>query len=87
MNVVQFFGKVLSEKSEKPSTACNGIIRLAIKDAKFNPDDINSKDLEIVFRTSLKERLEKVGIPDAGAISKHMLLELRKNQALFVLGV
>ena len=84
---MQFFGKILSEKAGKPPIACNGLIRLSIKDAKFNPDDINPKDLEHVFRSSLKERLEKVGIPEAGNISKHMLLELRKNQALFVLGV
>ena len=85
MNVSKFFGQILSEKIGRKELACAGIVRLAIKDGGKNPETINSNDLQKIFKTTLKTRLENAGIDNANDVSKHMLLELTKNHALFVM--
>ena len=85
MNTTKFFGQILSEKIGKKEIACSGILRLAIKDGGKNPDSINVNDLQTIFRTTLKTRLENVGIDNPNDVAKHMLSQLTKNHALFVM--
>jgi len=85
VNVSKFFGHILSEKICKKELACAGIVRLAIKDGGKNPETININDLQKIFSTTLKTRLENVGIDNANDVAKFMLSELTKNHALFVM--
>jgi len=85
MNTSKFFGQILSEKIGKKELACAGIVRLAIKDGGKNPETINANDLQKIFKTTLKTRLENVGINNANEVAKYMLSQLTKNHALFVM--
>lgn len=85
MNITKFFGQILSEKIGKKELACSGIVRLAIKDGGKNPEMINANDLQKIFQTTLITRLENIGIDNANDVSKHMLSQLTKNHALFVM--
>jgi len=60
-------------------------VRLAIKDGGKNPDSINANDLQKIFRSTFKTRLENIGIDHANDVAKYMVTQLTKNHALFVM--
>ena len=64
---------------------CNGIIRLAFKEADIDPDACNYEDYKKVFNNFLKERLEKIGIDNAADVVEYIISELVNNQAVFTM--
>lgn len=85
MNIVQFFGHVLSEKIGQKAIACSGIIRLSIKDSNKDPETITANELKEVFENSLLERLQRIGFDNANEVSNYMTSQLMKNHAIFVM--
>jgi len=85
VNVPKFFGQILSEKIGKKEIACSGILRFAIKDGGKDPESINVNELQTIFKTTLKTRLENIGVDNPNDIAKYMLSQLTKNHALFVM--
>ena len=65
--------------------ACNGIIRLAFKDANLAPSTSGFKEYKEVFSKHLKLRLEKVGVENSNEIVNSLGSKLVDNQILFTL--
>ena len=85
MNIVQFFGQILSEKIGHKAIACSGIVRLSIKDANKDPEFITANELKEIFRDTLKDRLQRIGIENYNEVSNYMSAQLMKNHAIFVM--
>ena len=83
--IVKFFGNILAELIEKKVIIAAGIIRLAIKDAGKDPSLLKPKDLELVFKGALKNRLDRIDIANSSGICNQMLLKLRANHEIFVM--
>jgi len=86
MDVIQHFGDVLSEKIGKPPIACRGLIRFCLKDELGTAENPSFDDTLKAFNNSLKNRLENVGITNAGSIVKDMISELKHIQSVFTMG-
>lgn len=85
MNIVQFFGHLLSEKIGQKAVACSGIVRLSIKDANKDPETITASELRDIFQNYLKARLQRIGFENYDEVTDYMTSQLMKNHAIFVM--
>ena len=85
MNIVQFFGHLLSEKIGQKAVACSGIVRLSIKDANKDPETITASELRDIFQNYLKARLQRIGFENYNEVTDYMTSQLMKNHAIFVM--
>ena len=85
MNIVQFFGHLLSEKIGQKAVACSGIVRLSIKDANKDPETITASELRDIFQNYLKARLQRIGFENYDEVTDYMTSQLLKNHAIFVM--
>ena len=87
MRVLEYFGDVLSKIIGKSHAACSGLILLAVE-SQLGEDTVNRltiKDLETVIGGELKNRLEKLGIPNATDAIAALKQELTTNLSLLTM--
>ncbi|MBN1801944.1 MAG: hypothetical protein JW891_10585 [Candidatus Lokiarchaeota archaeon] len=87
MNIPQYFGSILSEKTGLSAVPCAGLIRLSIKQAGKNPDNISVRDLKNVFQDQLRERLERLNMKDINNLVRTLVMELIKTQSIIAMSV
>ena len=85
MDIINVFGKILSEKTGKKLMPCSGMIRIAFREANIDSKTLKYEDYKNVFSNYLKERLERVDVENSDEIIKFMLSELVNNQAVFTM--
>ena len=85
MNIVQFFGQLLSDKTGFKAIACSGIVRLSIRDGNKDPDFITASELHEIFEIHLRARLQRIGIEGHDEVADYMSSQLVKNHAIFVM--
>lgn len=87
MDVVRFFGKIISEKTGKKLINCNGLLRLALRDAGKNPNILVIDEIKYFLKNQVKDLLNRVDIGDTDEIIQELISELMKNQSLFTMSV
>ncbi|MFX1236837.1 MAG: hypothetical protein ACFFAS_02840 [Promethearchaeota archaeon] len=85
MDVVKFFGSILADKTGLKRIACYGMIRLALKDMKKDPEMYDIRKVKILIKEFINNRLERAGINDKDALINILLTELSKNQSLLTM--
>lgn len=85
MDFISVYGQVLSEITGIKKMACNGMIRLAFRDASLDPSTSDFKEYKEVFTKHLKARLEKINIENRNEIVNQLESKLIENQILFTL--
>ncbi len=83
MEIVDYLGKKLSEKSNISKFDAIGLIKLAIRDefGSFKPlNETNLDDLKIMIQNSLVFRLNDFGVSNPGDIIDFLLKEIISNQ-------
>ncbi len=85
MDIITYFGDILSEKIGIPSVAARGLIRFSLKDEVGSAENPDYEILLKTFKNSFKKRLERIGIENQGIIANEMIMELRKKQSLFTM--
>ena len=86
MDVIQYFGDFLAQRTGKSPIACRGLIRFSLKDEVGTADNPSFENTLKAFSNSLKNRLENVGIDNADSIVKEMINELKHIQSVFTMG-
>ncbi|MHA2009530.1 MAG: hypothetical protein ACXABO_21425 [Promethearchaeota archaeon] len=86
MDSLRYFGELLSEKIGKDDLVGRGLILYAIQDEVGNTDTISFNILKRTFENSLKNRLEKVNVPNVDKISGEMVKVLIQKQSLLTIG-
>jgi len=86
VDVVQHFGEFLSQKTGKSPIACKGLIRFCLKDEVGTAENPSFDNTLKAFSNRLKDRLDNVGINDAGSIVKEIISELKHIQSVFTMG-
>ncbi|MFX1276702.1 MAG: hypothetical protein ACFFBP_05160 [Promethearchaeota archaeon] len=85
MDFISVYGQILSEKTGVKHLACNGMIRLAFRDASLDPSTSNFKEYKEVFTKYLKSRLVKSNIDNSDEIVNLLMAKLIDNQILFTI--
>ena len=85
MDAISYFGDKLSEKIDRPSIACRGLIRFSLRDEVGSADNPDYNSLRKVFQNSLKTRLEKIGVENPNKITIEMVKELDRKQSLLTM--
>jgi hypothetical protein len=85
LDFIKVYGLVLSEKTGIKLMACNGILRLAFKDASLEPSTSNFKDYKEVFTKYLRSRLNKSNVENSDEIVNLLISKLIENQILFTI--
>lgn len=88
--LVNLFGGLLSKVLDKPSIACKGLFRYAIKDYERKNEKelgkfLNYKDFEKIISESIRIRLEWINFKNIDKIITQMMDELIQHQAIFTL--
>ena len=86
--IIEHFGKVLHDETQKPLLACKGLIRLAYKDVygKDVENKITYEEMEKLIEDGLRNRLKKLNIENIDALIEKLQTEREKNQPIFKLG-
>jgi len=85
LDVVNFFGLILAEKTGLKRMPCSGMIRLALRDMKKDPEMHDIREVKNLIQKFLRERLERAGLNDSDALIQELLKELSKNQSLLIM--
>ena len=85
MDIITYFGDVLSEKINIPPIAARGLIRFSLKDEVGSAENPDYESLLKAFKNSFKNRLERIGVENRDKISNDMVIELSKKQSLFTM--
>jgi len=85
MDIITYFGDVLSEKIGIPAIAARGLLRFSLKDEVGSAENPDYESLLKAFKNSFKNRLEKIGIENRDKIANEMIQELSKKQSLFTM--
>jgi hypothetical protein len=88
MKLLDVFGTRLSELTGFQSFHSIGLLRLAAKDAKLNPDGpLTYQDMKVTIQTHMNHRLRALSIANADDITQKMLATLNDKQSLFTVAV
>ena len=85
MDIITYFGDVLSEKINIPPIAARGLIRFSLKDEVGSAENPDYESLLKAFKNSFKNRLERIGVENRDKISNEMVIELSKKKSLFTM--
>ncbi|MFX0060395.1 MAG: hypothetical protein ACFE85_18900 [Candidatus Hodarchaeota archaeon] len=89
MDIINYLGDILAENINVSQPIARGLVKLAIKD-ELGPftsfAHLNYKNLNIIIKNSLKERLIKLEIASIDNLINLLLSELNKNQSLITMG-
>ncbi len=85
MDIITYFGDILSEKINIPPIAARGLIRFSLKDEVGSADTPDYETLLKTFKNSFKNRLERIGVENQDKIANFMVAELSKKQSLFTM--
>ncbi|MFX1398584.1 MAG: hypothetical protein ACFFAS_16265 [Promethearchaeota archaeon] len=85
MDVVQFFGNIIAKKTGLKRMVCSGMIRLALRDMKNDPEMYDIRKVKILIKEFINNRLERAGIENKNELIHLLLLELSKNQSLLTM--
>ena len=86
MDVVKFFGQLISEKTGIKLIHSTGMIRLALRDMQQDREMSNLSDIKLLLNKYLKNRLERAGLKDRDTLISFLESELMRNQSLLVMG-
>jgi hypothetical protein len=88
MDILDFLAGLLGGLISTPVASAKGLLRLAIKDAFPDKEDINDlrlADFQSVFNTTLRARLDRVKFKAVGEIVAKMEISLSSNQSLLTM--
>ena len=86
MDLLTYFGVFIAERIHKDLPSVRGLLRLAIKDQfGLMPDLMDYADLRKVFEGPLKNRLEKLSIPEVPRVIQDLIEILTQRQAIFTM--
>ena len=85
MDIITYFGDVLSEKIGIPPIAARGLLRFSLKDEVGSAENPNYETLIKTFNNSFKDRLDRIGVENREKVASDMIKELSKKQSLFTM--
>ncbi|NMC08588.1 MAG: hypothetical protein GYA24_25490 [Candidatus Lokiarchaeota archaeon] len=88
MDILDYVASLLGGLINAPVASAKGLLRLAIKDAFPDKDDLNDlllSDYQHVFKTTLRARLDRVKFKNIDAIVTKMEDALGNNQSLLTM--
>ncbi|MFX1294583.1 MAG: hypothetical protein ACFFD2_06995 [Promethearchaeota archaeon] len=85
MNVVRFFGPILSEITGHRLMVCSGMIRLALRDMNKDIEMFTMNEIRVFLNHYLKNRLKRAGLSDNEYIIQTLNSELIKKQSLLLM--
>ena len=86
-NIIEILGEQLAKVLNVKPIQAKGLLRLSIKDVMPNKatDDLSFKDITLILKQSLNDRLNKIGVPNGNKVVQNLVQYITDNQSLMTL--